>query len=62
MLRIFKDSFKITSDNLILSTPPLLFTALILFYTVLAERNVKNIFSEYFVLLVILLMFSVTRR
>ena len=59
MLRIFKDSFKITSDNLILSTPPLLFTALILFYTVLAERNVKNIFSEYFVLLVILLMFSV---
>ena len=59
MLKIFKESFKITLDNLILSTPPLLFTALILLYSVVAEQNVKNIFSEVIILIVMLLMFSV---
>lgn len=59
MLKIFKDAFKISFDNLILSTPPLLFTALILLYSVVAERYINNLFNEFIVLLVMISMFSV---
>lgn len=59
MLKIFKDAFKISYDNFMLLSPPLLFSALILLYSVFAERNVKSLFGECIFLLVMLLMFSV---
>lgn len=42
MLKVFKDAFKISSDNLILFTPPLVFMMLVLLYFGTAEKYVNN--------------------
>ena len=38
MLKVFRDAFKISFDNLILFTPPLVFMMLVLLYFGMAEK------------------------
>ena len=59
MLKVFRDAFKISFDNLILFTPPLVFMMLVLLYFGMAEKYMENTFSLILTAVVILVATSI---
>jgi len=59
MLKVFKDAFKISFDNLILFTPPLIFMMLVLLYFGMAEKYMNNGFSLVVTVIVLLVATSI---
>ena len=59
MLKVFRDAFKISFDNLILFNPPLVFMMLVLLYFGMAEKYMENTFSLILTAVVILVATSI---
>lgn len=58
MIKVFKNAFKISFDNIILATPLLLFLFLLNVYLIIAKNAVKAIPSAVLFFLTLFLMFS----
>ncbi len=58
MIKIFKDAFKISSENIVLATPLLVFLLLINIYLIVAKDAVKVLPSALLFFLTLLLMVS----